>query len=111
MKITPIVKPVTEEAGNYGNLHLNSKFCKGIPKLKLGEEFEVDIKVKVTELHAPNKYEITKLNLKPTDTIVHFEITGVEELGEEIMEMKMKKMAEGMGKTKGKKKKMPKMRY
>ena len=111
MKITPIVKPVTEEGGNYGNLHLNSKFCKGIPKLKLGEEFEVDVKVKVTELHAPNAFEITKLKLKPTDVIVHFEIVGVEELGEEIMEMKMEKMAKGMGKVHGKKKKTPKMRY
>ena len=111
MKIKPIIKVVTEEAGNYGDLHLSSKFCKGVSKLKLGEEFEVDIKVKVVELHAPNNFEVTKMKLNPKDVIVHFSIVGVEDLGEEIMEMKMKKMAEGMGKIKGKKKKIHKMKY
>lgn len=100
MKIEPKIRPVTEDGGQFGSLHLNTKGFPCLDKVDVGDEFEMEVKVRVIEKHYPIPFEQKKLGLTPKHRIYHLEVIEAESPEEEIMEMKMESMKKDMKKPK-----------
>ena len=77
MKLPNKVKAVKEEK-SYGHLTLNSSNFPFVKDCTIGEVKELTIKLKVKELRAPSKWDISEGGMKPNDVIIGGSIVGIE---------------------------------
>jgi hypothetical protein len=77
MKLENKVKQVKEEK-SYGNLYVNSKDLPFIKDVSIGDIVELTIKLKVTQLRQPDRWEVSEQKLNPKDVIVSGSITKIE---------------------------------
>lgn len=80
MKLTEKVSKVKEEI-SHGTLYLDSKSFPFVKDLKLNEEAEMMIKVKIKSLRSPDNWEITEKKLNPKDVLAQVNISKIEHKG------------------------------
>jgi hypothetical protein len=83
------IKSVKEEK-SYGNLYLSSNDLPFVKDLKIGDMTEFEIKVKVTALRMPDRWEVSEGRAKPKDIKADVIILSIEHKAEEKEEKKMK---------------------
>ena len=72
-----VLKQVKEEK-SYGSLYVNSKDLPFIKDVSIGDIVELTIKLKVTQLRQPDRWEVSEQKLNPKDVIVSGSITEIE---------------------------------
>lgn len=76
MKLTNKVQQVKPEK-SYGHLTINSKDFAFAKDLKIGSETELEIKVKIKGLRAPDNWDISENGMKPGDIIAEVMVKNI----------------------------------
>lgn len=77
MQLKSKVKAVKPEK-SYGHVSLSSKDFPFVKDAKLGTTIKVEVELKVDSLRAPDRWEITENNMKPTDVNLGGKICSVK---------------------------------
>jgi len=78
MKLESKVKAVKQEK-SYGTLYLSSKDIPSGADAVIGDVLELTISLKVTQLRAPDQWDISEKKMGPKDVLVSGNITKISE--------------------------------